>query len=406
METSEIIGAIDDHRAGRNIKKSELARAAGLRPGNVRKIFSKSNPNVDLVTLYRLMNPLGLHLTCSEARDPLALIAFLDSVREERGLSCWQLADLVGTDSSNLKRMFASENPRPRLNLLLDLAEVLEVSMAVVRRHDAPTDSTLLQPVETRESASRRQAAPKQKPTSSGPKPEVTSTPDADRDSVARSRQASAPEDATQEVKAARRISEPEPKRSRNATTESGEPVKAKRKKWPERQEWSDTGPVDEDRSRAREHERDWARTARTERSGDDPPRAETVEWDVILDEPPRDDAEGSKTKWILTAGGIFVLVLVFTASAVGAAALGNKLRDGERPGASKKPLHKDIGFWCALGSAALVVAGARYVKNDAARQVLTAAGVGAATGAVAGAIAARRGRPFRPGALGLTRVW
>ena len=47
------------------VKKSELTRAAGLRPGNVRRVFSKSNPNVDLVTLYRLMNPLGLHLTCS-----------------------------------------------------------------------------------------------------------------------------------------------------------------------------------------------------------------------------------------------------------------------------------------------------------------------------------------------------
>ena len=382
MKASEIIGAIDDHRAGRNIKKSELARAAGLRPGNVRKIFSKDNPNVDLVTLYRLMNPLGLRLTCSEALDPSAFVAFLDSLRKERGLSCWKLADLAGTDSSNLKRIFASENPRPRLNLLLDLAEVLDAPMTVVRRQDAPTDSTLL-PQQTRpsKSVSPRQAPPPKKQpltldqliaimTGRDTKPEATFVPESYEHSIALARQASHTEKRTKQ-----------------------KAFEAKRTKWPEHQEWSDTGHVGEDNGRAD-----------TGRSNHDPSRAEPVEWDVLLDEPPLDEAAGSKPRWVLTAGGFFVLVLIFTASAVSAVALGNKLREREPPSANK-PWHKDMGLLCSVGGALAVIVGARYVKNTTARQALTAAGVGFASGAVVGAIAGRRRRPFQPGTLSLTKV-
>jgi len=411
VKTSEIIGAIDDHRASRKIKKSELARAAGLRPGNVRKIFSKDNPNVDLVTLYRLMNPLGLRLTCSEAQDPLAFIAFFDSVREESGLSCWQLADLAGTDSSNLKRMFASENPRPRLDLLLDLAQVLEVSMAVVRRHDAPTDSTLLRPVKSSKNVSQKQASPKQEAPNIDKKPKVSPAPDAGGHRVAQARQPSVAEKATKEIETTERISEPNEEPTPKAKTEGNEPFEAKRKKWPEHQEWSDTGHVREDQERDSGEASAKGPTADNDRSGDAPPRTERVEWDRILNEPPQDEAAGSKrtteSKWVLTVAGVFVLVVVFTASAVGAAALGNKLREGQSPAASKKPFYKNVGLLCTFGGAIAVVVGASRVKNTAARHALIAAGVGAASGAVAGAaIAARRGSPSRPGIPGLSKFW
>jgi DNA-binding phage protein len=67
--TDAVINALDEARAAAGMSKAELARAVGIEPATVRRLFSTGGANPTLGTLATLAAALGLRLSVEPLSD-------------------------------------------------------------------------------------------------------------------------------------------------------------------------------------------------------------------------------------------------------------------------------------------------------------------------------------------------
>ena len=68
--TDDIVNAFDEARERAGISKADLARAIGLEPASIRRLFSAQAPNPTIGTLSDIATALGLRITI----EPLAAL--------------------------------------------------------------------------------------------------------------------------------------------------------------------------------------------------------------------------------------------------------------------------------------------------------------------------------------------
>ena len=68
--TDDIVNAFDEARERAGISKADLARAIGMEPASIRRLFSSGSPNPTIGTLSDIATALGLRITI----EPLAAL--------------------------------------------------------------------------------------------------------------------------------------------------------------------------------------------------------------------------------------------------------------------------------------------------------------------------------------------
>ena len=68
--TDDIVNAFDEARERAGISKADLARAIGMEPASLRRLFSAQTPNPTIGTLSDIATALGLRITV----EPLAAL--------------------------------------------------------------------------------------------------------------------------------------------------------------------------------------------------------------------------------------------------------------------------------------------------------------------------------------------
>ena len=68
--TDDIVNAFDEAREQAGMSKADLARAIGLEPASIRRLFSAQAPNPTIGTLSDIATALGLRITI----EPLAAL--------------------------------------------------------------------------------------------------------------------------------------------------------------------------------------------------------------------------------------------------------------------------------------------------------------------------------------------
>ena len=79
--TDDIVNAFDEARERAGISKADLARAIGMEPASLRRLFSAQTPNPTIGTLSDIATALGLRITVEPlaASDQRAISAALPS---------------------------------------------------------------------------------------------------------------------------------------------------------------------------------------------------------------------------------------------------------------------------------------------------------------------------------------
>lgn len=125
-------------RAGaRGLSLADLARAAGMRPSNLRRLLTSSSSSPRLGTMMRLMAPLDSWVAPAAARTAAELVAFLDSERERRGLGWDELVAGTDTMAATFARQRSEAPDQLPLDAVLDLAGRLGIELLLVDARDA-----------------------------------------------------------------------------------------------------------------------------------------------------------------------------------------------------------------------------------------------------------------------------
>ncbi len=72
QQTDALVRALDERRVARGMSKAELARAAGVQPEAVRRLFTMDAPNPTASTLLALADALDLELVTRPKKTPPA----------------------------------------------------------------------------------------------------------------------------------------------------------------------------------------------------------------------------------------------------------------------------------------------------------------------------------------------
>lgn len=67
--TDALVRALDERRVARHMSKAELARAAGMQPEAVRRLFTMESPNPTAGTLFALADALDLEVVTRPRRQ-------------------------------------------------------------------------------------------------------------------------------------------------------------------------------------------------------------------------------------------------------------------------------------------------------------------------------------------------
>ncbi|MDC0716121.1 hypothetical protein [Nannocystis bainbridge] len=121
----------------RGLSLADLARAAEMRPSNLRRLLTSSSSSPRLGTMMRLMEPLDSWVAPAAARTAAELVAFLDSERERGGLGWDELVAGSDTTASTFARQRSEAPEQLPLDVVLDLAGRLGIELFLVDARDA-----------------------------------------------------------------------------------------------------------------------------------------------------------------------------------------------------------------------------------------------------------------------------
>jgi DNA-binding phage protein len=117
---------------------AEAARHVGLESDQLERILEFPDKNLSVRALLEILEGLGLGLVGVEALTPVALLRYLDQIREVKGMTKKDLALKAEVNRPWLIALFQEKKPEPKLETILKLARVLEVDLVIEKRRELP----------------------------------------------------------------------------------------------------------------------------------------------------------------------------------------------------------------------------------------------------------------------------
>ena len=158
--------------AARGMSTAELARAAGMKPGNLRRLLKSSPESPRLGTMMRLLEPLGYRIAPAGARTAAELAAYLDGLRQQRGLD-WATVCEGSRVAVKVAERLSTSPEELSFGAVLELARRLDVALTLAAEDAAPSPAQ--EP--PRRSASSRTRGPARPPPLADSMPSPSSEP-------------------------------------------------------------------------------------------------------------------------------------------------------------------------------------------------------------------------------------
>ena len=117
---------------------AEAAHHVGLESDQLERILEFPDKNLSVRALLEILEGLGLGLVGVEALTPVALLRYLDQIREVKGMTKKDLALKAEVNRPWLIALFQERKPEPKLETILKLARVLEVDLVIEKRRELP----------------------------------------------------------------------------------------------------------------------------------------------------------------------------------------------------------------------------------------------------------------------------
>jgi hypothetical protein len=176
MAELKLLTAIRAQVAERGITLTDLARAAGVQPGNLRRMFASNAASPRLGSVMRLLPPLHCRVAPAGARTAVELAAYLDEQRRRQNLDWDQLLDQMGVGAEKIAASFLSDPDRLSLPVVMRLADALHVELTLV---DDEAQSVGEKSTKKRSPASTRRSVPQSQTVQPAPLPTPVAQPPA-----------------------------------------------------------------------------------------------------------------------------------------------------------------------------------------------------------------------------------
>ena len=124
--------------AARGMSTAELARAAGMKPGNLRRLLKSSPESPRLGTMMRLLEPLGYRIAPAGARTAAELATYLDGLRRQRNLD-WATVCEGSRVAVKVAERLSTSPEELSLGAVLELARRLDVALTLATEDAAPS---------------------------------------------------------------------------------------------------------------------------------------------------------------------------------------------------------------------------------------------------------------------------
>jgi hypothetical protein len=158
MAELKLLAAIRARVAERGMTLTDLARATGVQPGNLRRMFASTAASPRLGSVMRLLPPLHGHIAPADARTAAELAAYLDDQRRHQNLDWEQLHDQLGAGADKIAASFLSDPEKLSLSIVMRLADALHVELSLVGDE---AQNIREEPTKRRPPASPRRPAPR-----------------------------------------------------------------------------------------------------------------------------------------------------------------------------------------------------------------------------------------------------
>ena len=132
MAELKLLAAIRARVAERGMTLTDLARAAGVQPGNLRRMLASTAASPRLGSVMRLLPPLHGRIAPAGARTAAELAAYLDDQRRHQNLDWEQLHDQLGAGADKIAATFLSEPEKLSLPVVMRLADALHVELSLI----------------------------------------------------------------------------------------------------------------------------------------------------------------------------------------------------------------------------------------------------------------------------------
>ena len=132
MAELKLLAAIRARVAERGMTLTDLARAAGVQPGNLRRMLANTAASPRLGSVMRLLPPLHGRIAPAGARTAAELAVYLDGQRRHQHLDWEQLHDQLGAGSGKIAATFLSEPEKLSLPVVMRLADALHVELSLI----------------------------------------------------------------------------------------------------------------------------------------------------------------------------------------------------------------------------------------------------------------------------------
>lgn len=166
MTAMKLLAAIRERAAERGVTLADLARAARMQPGNLRRMLANNAASPRLGSAMRLLPPLQCRIAPAGARIAAELVAHLDGQRRAQGLEWEQLLGQPGKRTDRFAALALSDADSLSLADVVRVADALHVELSLVDDLDqAAGDGSVSRTRTTRRRATRharpaRQAHP------------------------------------------------------------------------------------------------------------------------------------------------------------------------------------------------------------------------------------------------------
>ncbi len=150
----KLLAAIRARAAERGLTLADLARAARMQPGNLRRMLANSAASPRLGSAMRLLPPLQCRIAPAGARIAAELVAHLDGQRRARGLEWEQLLGQPGKRTARFAALALSDADGLSLADVARVADALHVELSLVDDLDQSAGDGAV----TRTGTSRRRA--------------------------------------------------------------------------------------------------------------------------------------------------------------------------------------------------------------------------------------------------------
>lgn len=164
MVAGGLLAAIRARVATRGMTFTDLARASGMQPGNLRRMLTSTTASPRLGSVMRLLPPLHARIAPAGARTATELAAFLEDQQRRSALPWEQLLGPTGLHAGKIAARLGTDPEQLSLDVVMHLADALHVELTLIGDDEAPTRDAGERPTKQRSRPARHGSAPRRQP--------------------------------------------------------------------------------------------------------------------------------------------------------------------------------------------------------------------------------------------------